>query len=238
MIYKFIGHELNVDFWESKESLMRSFYTDFYNWLAANVDNISYLTYNNGTYKMVRNTGGNGTATWTDVASLRALDLYVFESALSSFIYKPIEGTNSASYVPEEDNGYFLNSEPYRTKYINLNAYFLNAINTGYSSYSKTYQQQSNNRVQIFFRFHQWCKGTSIAAFNSYPTYNKVKEFEGEITMPTVTSFTIEDEVVLEAIQAEGKVFVGWFIDKECTEQITKINKGTIVDVTVYAKWE
>ena len=33
MIYKFIGHELNVDLWESKESLKKSFYTDFYNFV-------------------------------------------------------------------------------------------------------------------------------------------------------------------------------------------------------------
>ena len=36
MIYKFIGHELNVDLWESKESLKKSFYTDFYNFIKEN----------------------------------------------------------------------------------------------------------------------------------------------------------------------------------------------------------
>lgn len=36
MIYKYINHELNVDLWESKESLKKSFYTDFYNFIKAN----------------------------------------------------------------------------------------------------------------------------------------------------------------------------------------------------------
>ena len=36
MIYKYIGHELNVDLWESKESLKKSFYTDFYNFIKNN----------------------------------------------------------------------------------------------------------------------------------------------------------------------------------------------------------
>mgnify|MGYP003304210175 FL=1 len=219
----------------NKEEFVNEFYTDFYNWLAANVDNISYLTYNNGTYKMVRNAGGNGTATWTDVASLRALDLYVFES---SFIYKPIEGTNSTSYVPEEDNGYFLNSEPYRTKYINLNAYFLNAINTGYSSYSKTYQQQSNNRVQIFFRLHQWANGTNIPAFNEYPTYYEVVVSEENVTLPDAKTYTIVDEFDLPVATGENLEFVGWYLDKECTLQIGKIEKGTTGDITLYAKWK
>ena len=36
MIYKFIGHDLNVDLWESKEVLKNSFYTDFYNFIKNN----------------------------------------------------------------------------------------------------------------------------------------------------------------------------------------------------------
>ena len=36
MQYKFINHELNVDLWESKEALKRSFYTDFYNFIKNN----------------------------------------------------------------------------------------------------------------------------------------------------------------------------------------------------------
>lgn len=36
MIYKYANHELNVDFWESKEALMRSFYGDFYKFIKEN----------------------------------------------------------------------------------------------------------------------------------------------------------------------------------------------------------
>lgn len=223
---------------ESKEAFISEFYTDMFNWFKDNVDNISYLTYSNGTYTMARNTSQYGTTSWTDVDSLRALNVYYFEAALSSYMYKPIEGSNSATYEPVEDNGYFLNTEPYRSKYINMNAYLLNCMNVTYTSYSKTYQQASNNRVQIFFRFHQWCKGTNIAAFDAYPSYYLITEYEGAITMPTINTFTIEEEVVLETPTAEGKTFVGWFLDKEFTELVTKLPKGTSRDVTLYAKWE
>ena len=47
MIYKFVGHELNVDFWESKESLMRSFYTDFYNFIKSKKYNPGSQWYSN-----------------------------------------------------------------------------------------------------------------------------------------------------------------------------------------------
>ena len=50
-----------------------------------------------------------------------------------------------------------------------MNAYLLNCINTSYSSYSTVFKPASNDRVQIFFRFHQWCNGTKIAAFNTLP---------------------------------------------------------------------
>lgn len=36
MNYKYIGHELNVDLWESKDVLMRSFYGDFYKFILNN----------------------------------------------------------------------------------------------------------------------------------------------------------------------------------------------------------
>ena len=51
----------------------------------------------------------------------------------------------------------------------------LKALKTAYSGYNAEYNQASNNRVQIFFRFHQWCNGSSIAAFNAYPEKNMIK---------------------------------------------------------------
>ena len=238
-----ISYNANLDVitektFATKEEFVNAFYTDFFNWLVANKDNIEYISEANGVYTVKRNTSSNGTATFSSVEELKALDIYVFESALSSLIYKPISGTNSEDYIPEVDEAYFLNSEPYRTKYMGMNAYLLSVMNTSYTSYSKTFSQASYNRVQIFFRFHQWAKGTNIAAFNSYPSYFEVSEYEGEITLPSVSEYTVEDEVVLEAAKTEGKVFVGWYLEKDCINKVEKIEKGTTGNITLYGKWE
>ncbi len=238
-----ISFEANLDkvnekTWATKADFLNDFYNDFFAWLSANVDTIPYLTYSDGTYKVVRNTSSNGTATFTSVEDLKKLNLYVFESALSSLIYKPITGSNSDDYVPEVDENYFLNSEPYRTKYLNMNKYLLGAINKSYTSYSKTFAQASNNRVQIFFRFHQWAGGTNIPAFDAYPTYYEVVVSEEKVTVPEDKTYTIVDEFDLPAATGENLEFVGWYLDKECTKPISKLEKGSTGDITLYAKWK
>lgn len=225
--------------WATKQEFVDEFYNDFFDWLVANIDNIEYLTYSNGVYTMKRNSSSKGTAKFSSAEDIKALDLYVFESSLSSFIYKPIEDTNSSDYVPRVDDNYFLNSEPYRTKYINLNAYFLNCINESYSSYSSTYEQSTNNRVQIFFRFHQWCKGSNLPAFDKYPTYFEVAESTKYIpTLPHDMKYSIEDEFILEEASCEGITFVGWYLDREFIQKVEKIEKGTSGNIVLYAKWE
>ena len=51
-------------------------------------------------------------------------------------------------------------------------------------------------------------------------------------------TFTVEDEVVLAAPTRSGYDFLGWYLDDAYTVSLEKIEKGTIGDVTVYAKWE
>lgn len=43
--------------------------------------------------------------------------------------------------------------------------------------------------------------------------------------------------VVLKKPTRKGYTFVGWYTDKNCTKQITKIRKGTSKKITFYAKW-
>ncbi len=227
--------------WASKEEFVNEFYTDLYNWLDSKVGQLSGLTKSGNTYTLKNNTSTNGTATWDSVASLRNLDIYVFEASISSHIYKQIEGTNSESYIPLADEDYFLNCELYRTKYQGMNAYLLNCINKSYTSYSTVFKPASNDRVQIFFRFHQWCKGTSIPAFDNIPKkYVSVDYPNVNIIMPTEpVTYTVNDAFDLPIPTVTGATFVGWYLNPNGTgSKVTKIEKGTIGDRVYYACWQ
>ena len=226
--------------WATKEEFVSDFYNDLFDWLVANASNLPNVTVNNGSYYIYVNSTEYGSCTVTSAQDIRDLYVYTFERTFATMIYKPIEGSNSHDYVPEIDNNYFLNSEPYRTKYIGCNSYFLKAMETSYTGYSYTYKQASNNRVQIFFRFHQWCNGSNIPALNSYPEKNMIKYLVGvEAIMPTDhITYTIEDEFVLSAPTASIE-FLGWYLDHDATSgQIIKIEKGTTGDIILFAKWE
>lgn len=54
--------------------------------------------------------------------------------------------------------------------------------------------------------------------------------------MPTEITYTIENEVVLPTLSANVE-FLRWYLDKECTKPITKIEKGTTGNIILYAKW-
>ena len=226
--------------WPSRADFANDFYNDLFDWFVANYSHIAGASYSNGQYTLKTNNTEYGTATISSAQDIKDLYVYTFERTFATLIYKPISGTNSYDYVPEIDSNYFLNTEPYRTKYIECNAYFLKAMETSYTGYSYTYQQASNNRVQVFFRFHQWCNNTNISAFNDYPEKNMVKYLVGvEATMPTDhITYTIEDEFVLSAPVASIE-FKGWYLDHDATtEQVVKIEKGTTGDIILYAKWE
>ena len=247
--YELIEYEITYDSnlyimteqsWANKEEFVAELYNDLFTWVTENLGNINGLSYNDGTYKLKINSTEYGTASFTSVSDILALDIYIFERTFATLMYKPINGTNSETYVPEVDNNYFLNSEPYRSKYINMNAYLLKALKTAYSGYNAEYNQASNNRVQIFFRFHQWAKGTNISAFNKYPTKYSIRYMTGvEATMPTTpVKYTIEDEVTLNSPIASIE-FLGWYLDRDCSgEPVTKIEKGSTGNIILYAKWE
>ena len=226
--------------WASREDFSNDFYNDLFDWLVANASHLPQVTVTNGAYKIYVNSTEYGSCTVSSAQDIKNLYVYTFERTFATMIYKPIEGSNSHDYVPEVDNNYFLNSEPYRTKYIGCNSYFLKAMETAYTSYSYTYKQASNNRVQVFFRFHQWLNGTNIAAFNNYPEKNMVKYLVGvEATMPTdYVKYTIEDEITLSSPTSTIN-FLGWYLDHDATsEQVIKIEKGSTGDIILYAKWE
>ena len=223
--------------WSSKDEFVTEFYTDLFNFFKDNVNNISALTLSNGVYTLKVNSTTYGTATWSTVEELKAVNIYNFEQTVGLYIYKPITGTNSSDYVPEADEGYFLNSDKYRTKYQALNAYFLNAIVNNYTSYNTGYKPTSAGKVQIFFRFHQWQQGTNIPQFNTLPKKYIVDETTTNITMPNnpVTYTVSTDTITLLNPECDGYTFLGWYLNGQV---ITEIAKGTTGNIILTAKWQ
>lgn len=224
--------------WASKQEFVNEFYTDLYNWLVDNINNISELTLDNGTYSLTKN---GSTATFKNVEELMAIDKSIFELTISNYFYKPLTENSKDLEMPEDDN-YFLNSKKYRLKYKALNAWFLNCIEntSNYVNYNKTWTPTTKGKVQIIFRFHQWQQGTNIAAFNNLPAKYNVVEIDGtSVDLPQEgLTFTINDSFVLPEISMEGYEFVGWFIDSVGSgEKVTEISLGTTGDLHLYAKW-
>lgn len=52
----------------------------------------------------------------------------------------------------------------------------------------------------------------------------------------TVTTYTIEDEIELPHVEEEDYIFLGWSPNENLTGTITKIEKGTTGNLTLYAK--
>ncbi len=61
-------------------------------------------------------------------------------------------------------------------------------------------------------------------------------KYEGVDSHSNKTTYTVEDELVLEAGEKENYIFLGWYEDEECTKPITKIEKGTTGNLKLYAK--
>lgn len=224
--------------WASKQEFVNEFYTDLYNWLVDNINNISELTLDNGTYSLTKN---GSTATFKNVEELMSIDKSIFELTISNYFYKPLTENSKDLEMPEDDN-FFLNSKKYRLKYKALNAWFLNCIEntSNYVNYNKTWTPTTKGKVQIIFRFHQWQQGTNIAAFNNLPAKYNVVEIDGtSVDLPQEgLTFTINDSFVLPEISMEGYEFVGWFIDSDGSgEKVTEISLGTTGDLHLYAKW-
>ena len=224
--------------WPTKADFVNDFYNDLFTWITKNVDKMAKVSFN-GTEYVTKSGASQGDATFTNATELKAMNVYIFEAAISANLYKPVNGTNDKNYIPLEDDNYFLNTEPYRTKYQGMNAYLLNCIDQSYTGYSRTFNQASNNRVQIFFRFHQWCNGTTIAAFDVYPKKYDVESGNITTTLPTEPlTYTILEEVVLPTIVGQGAEFKGWYLEPSCLNKVTKIELGSYGDIVLYAGWK
>lgn len=220
--------------WANKEDFLNEFYRDFFDWLDNNVGIIPTLTKSNDTYQFILN---GKTITWTTYENIRQIDTYDFELTLGNLIYKPFTRTENVTIA--YDSNYFLNTEPYRSKYIELDNYFLNVINTSYSSYDTGYNA-NGGKVQIFFRFQQWNQGTSIPAFNNLPKKHVANLPEGtSYSLPEKLEYTIEDEVSIPDPTSNGVIFLGWYDNPYgAGNKITTIKEGSTNNLLLFAMWD
>lgn len=219
----------------NKTAFVNEFYNDFYEWLLDYGKDLNSITVS-GNKITINLNGVNKTV--NNVSELKAVDIYDFEKTFGTLIYKPFNRLSNDPVVMDESNKYFLNTSPYKLKYEPLDAWFLNAMVNEYTTYDRGYNQASGGRVQIMFRFHQWQQGTSIAQFNTLPKKNIVTdEPDFNYELPTTNkTYTVNDDFNLPLATGE-KVFLGWYLDSDCTISITKIQLNSTGNITVYAKW-
>ncbi|MFA7126596.1 MAG: InlB B-repeat-containing protein, partial [Bacilli bacterium] len=224
--------------WTTKEIFVADFYTDYFTWLQNHVEDIPELSLSGSTYSLTKN---GATATWSDVTSLKTIDKYVFEKTLSNYIYAPIvrPSSDDQPVVPVVNNGYFLNSEPYRSKFIELDGYFLKALITSYSGYDRSYTPTSAGKIQIFFRFQQWVQGTTITGFTYFDQFSRydVTTF-GNVTLPENRTFTVEDTTALPNPTYSGVDFLGWYTHPNGKGAPVTSVEGISESIDLYAFWD
>lgn len=223
--------------WPNKQAFIDEFYQDLFNWMVNNKTSISGLSENSGEYTFTRN---GVTVKFKSAADILATDIYDFEKTFSNVMYKQVTRNSDGTCTIYEDNNYFLNSSLYRVKYQGVDQWLCNAIKEGYPAYDNTYKVLSSGKIQIFFRMHQWAKGTNINVFNKLPK-KYIEELDQTVNPVIPTSpvtYTIEDNISLP--NATGNVtFLGWYLNADCTgEQVTSISKGTTGNIVLYAKWD
>ena len=223
--------------WASKDEFVNEFYSDFFNWIKENESKISGLTKSGNKYTLSKN---GVTVSFASADEMKTIEIYSYEKTLSNLIYKPVERQSDGSCVIYPDENYFLNSEKYLEKYRALDNWFYNCCVNNYAAYDRTFKPLSDGRIQIMFRFQQWCQGTSISSFNKLPVKYQVNAGSSDsVVLPTAPlTYTILDEIVLPEATCAGKKFVGWSLSKDSKEVVTKIEKGRTGNIILYAVWE
>ena len=80
-------------------------------------------------------------------------------------------------------------------------------------------------------------KDAVISAVWEPISYKLTYELNGGSLDEKITSFTVEDEFLIESPIKPGYIFDGWFANKIFTKTVAAIEQGTIGDKTVFAKW-
>ncbi len=78
----------------------------------------------------------------------------------------------------------------------------------------------------------------ALSAIWSPIKYHITYELNGGVIDGTTTTFTVEDEFLLEIPQKQGYTFEGWFENKSFTISCDRIEQGTVGNRMFFAKWE
>ena len=206
-----------------------------YNWFIKNGNDLDGVSVDEQKVTITKN---KNTIDFSSVQELKDINIYVFETTVSNYMFKPVVRNSDDTCIMEYDEHYFFNSKEYRIKYQDMDQYLINCINKSYTAYDKTYKPLANGKIQILFRFHQWQQGTKIASLDNLPNkYEQIQDERVIVTIPQDIEYTIEDNIILPELKANVE-FLGWYLDKECTKQVTQIEKGSIGNLILYAKWK
>ena len=72
----------------------------------------------------------------------------------------------------------------------------------------------------------------------SWTTITYTIEYNGGVNHTNKTRYTVEDEIVLTDGNKDYYEFLGWYLDEELTNPISKIEKGTTGNLKLYGKTE
>ena len=99
---------------------------------------------------------------------------------------------------------------------------------------------QINNRIINDTKFDMPKNDVTLNVYFTPITYNINYMVDRNVftTVPTRT-YTIEDEINLNSSPIkDGYKFLGWYMDTEFSKKVTKIEKGSTEDITLYPKFE
>jgi len=84
----------------------------------------------------------------------------------------------------------------------------------------------------------EYLKNTSSAYAIEYMLDGGINAPENIDRVPVYADENSMTEFLLKTPTKNGKVFIGWFLDKNYTNEITKIDASITNDIVIYAKWQ
>ena len=99
---------------------------------------------------------------------------------------------------------------------------------------------QDGNKVTAITSEHYGKKLVLTAKYNKITYTIKYHSYYGVTVHNNPTTYTADDEIILEEPTRSDRIFMGWYDNSERRPQdlITKIEKGTTGNLDIYAKWK
>ena len=99
---------------------------------------------------------------------------------------------------------------------------------------------QDGNLVTVITSEHYGKKLILTARYSKIRYTIKYHSYYGKTVHDNPTTYTADDEIILEEPARTDRIFMGWYNNSERRPQdlITKIEKGTTGNLDIYAKWK